>query len=150
MTIQPAIDEPFFEMEDAYRWFSRRHTRIEIADLMSLSALDPPPGYADIQAQRMGAGKTDIERLEWYHFRISRLKAAPTLAVVMGLYKMVQIASGGKDSIGAMWTLPPPKTWRVWLYEHRQGQGWVCLDPADESHEVVRRLRAEMVLEALR
>jgi len=156
VTVQPAIDDSYFEMDDAYRWFAKRYTKVDPADLMSLSALDPPPGYADLQEERLRKHSKNLisryaDTVEWHHFRIYRDSGPPTLAVVLGMRSRTLIAQGEQASpFESMWVLPLPVTWRVWLYEHRQGRGWVCLDPRDESHEVVRRLRAQMVLEALR
>jgi len=146
VTVQPAIDDPYFEMEGAYRWFAKRYTKVDPADLMSLSALDPPPGYADLQEERFRKpGKeTTRQSAEWHHFRVYRENASPTLVVVLGM------RAHPMQIVGTAWNLPGHTKWRVWLYEHRQGRGWVCLDPRDESHEVVRKLRAQMVLEALK
>jgi len=163
MTGQPAIDDAFFEMRDAVHWFTKHYVRIEPADLMSLSALDPPPGYAQVQEERVISGSKNKHWKipQWHHFRMYRDGGPPTLAVVLGMRPRVLTPRGEQDwmvpnvsevidIMSAIQLIGDPVTWRVWLYEHRQGQGWVCLDPGDESHEAVRRLRAEMVLEALR
>ncbi len=147
MTVQPTVDEPYFEMEDAYRWFAKRYTKIDPADLMSLCALDPPPGYADAQEAWAKKGGWDVPG--WSHFRIYRERAAPTLAVILTVRSYVDVAD---DSLIVSRMIEPNLVTRnrIWLYEHRQGRGWVCLDPRDESHEVVRKLWAQMVLEALK
>lgn len=158
MTVQPAFDEPFFEMADAYRWFNKRYTLVVPADLMFLCGLDPPPGYADLQEARLKKPSKDVawQSAEWHHFRMHRDGGPPTLVVVLGMRSRISlpqpIARDGDAYIHAsgMWAMPPAVTWRVWLYEHCQGRGWVCLDPRDDTHEVVRTLRSRMILEALR
>jgi len=155
VTVQPAPGEPYFEMEDAYRWFRGRWKEIAQADLLPLSALDAPPGYAELQEQvimqRDRIGKRHLTRPVWRHFRIHRPCGPVMLAVLLGRYsELAAIPNKTAGGVLSAFLVPPCGKWRIWLYEHRQGRGWVCLDPADESHEVVRRLRAEMVLEALR
>lgn len=75
MTSQPALGDPFFEMGDAVHWFTKHYARVEPKDLMSLSALDPPPGYAQVQeerARRQGGKSKHWEIPEWHHFRVYR------------------------------------------------------------------------------
>jgi hypothetical protein len=160
VTIQPTLNEPFFEMENAYNWFNKRHSLVVPMDLMNLVTLDPPPGYAGLQEERIkGSSRSRVwqrrehhgwQRAAWYHFRIHRERAAYTLAVILRLRLRRGYETVGGDS-GHIQLLADEQTIdRVWLYEHRQGQGWVCLDPADDSHEVVQRLRGEMIMEALK
>ena len=149
MTVKPALDDPYFEMENAVQWFGRHYTKVRPDQLMSLCALEPPPGYADLQVQRVGFGKTDMTSAEWHHFRLTSPKGAPALAVVLETRKDM-VLSPNISPFAAVPMSVFPVTWRVWLYQYQQGRGWVCLDPSDDSHEVVRRLRGKMILEALR
>jgi hypothetical protein len=122
MTVQPAIGDPFFEMEDARRWFAKRYAKVDPADLMSLSALDPPPGYADLQEQMLrksGKGSYWVV-FWWHHFRMYRDGGPPTLAVICESRRgPKQILNADGTTVWADYQT----TWRVWLYEHRQGLG---------------------------
>lgn len=148
MTVKPALDEPYFEMENAVRWFSRHYTKVRPDQLMSLCALEPPPGYADLQEQELA--KSRWNKPQWHHFRLTPSKGAPALAVVLETRKDMVLSPLNISPFAAVPMSLFPVTWRVWLYQYQQGRGWVCLDPSDDSHEVVRRLRGKMILEALR
>jgi hypothetical protein len=149
VTVQPAIDEPFFEMENAYNWFSAHCAKTSPADLIYPGCLSAPPGYSDLQESRLkadkGVGVFDNSSVAWHHFLIPLGRQWPdfVLAVLLGMRSPVLLPYAVDQ-----WS-ELPLVWRVWLYEHYQDRGWVCLDPRDESCETVRQVRAWLLMEAL-
>lgn len=157
MTVQPALDEPYFEMEGAEGWFAMLCQRTRPGVLVFPGGLPAPPGYSDLAEGRLkmdkGVKPFDSASVAWHHFLFPMGRQWPdcVLAVLLGLRSRVLMAGGrgAKSTVTSIWA-DISIAWRVWLYEHRQGQGWVCLDPRDDSHEAVRWLREQMMMEALK